>query len=77
MHPHERLAAWQHCHATTLLVYRISGAWPTSERYNLTAQVRRAAVSAPTNIAEGCATKGKCEFRRYLDITIGSLSEVG
>ena len=50
--------------------------WPTQERYQLTAQIRRAALSVPTNIAEGAAKRGPREFRRYLDIARGSLSEV-
>ena len=76
MQPYERLLAWQQCHSLALLVYRASDKWPVSERYALTSQVRRAAVSAPTNIAEGSAKKGKREFRRYLDIALGSLAEV-
>jgi four helix bundle protein len=77
MQPYERPAAWQRAHAMTLLVYRVTASWPISERYNLTAQVRRASASVPTNIAEGSAKRGKREFRRYLDIAIGSLAEVG
>lgn len=50
--------------------------WPINERYGLIAQVRRAALSAPTNIAEGSAKRGPRELRRYLDIALGSLSEV-
>ena len=76
MQPYERLLAWQQCHALTLLVYRVSASWPAAERYALTSQIRRAATSAPTNIAEGSAKKGKREFRRYLDIALGSLAEV-
>ena len=76
MKRYEKLIAWQRCHALTLAVYRATEAWPTAERYGLTAQIRRAATSAPTNIAEGSAKRGRAEFRRYLDIAIGSLAEV-
>ena len=76
MQPYERLLAWQQCHSLTLLMYRLSDTWPASERYALTSQVRRAAASATTNIAEGSAKRGRREFRRYLDIAIGSLAEV-
>jgi four helix bundle protein len=63
-------------HKLALEVYRITDRWPISERYGLTAQIRRAALSAPTNIAEGSAKRGSRELRRYLDIALGSLSEV-
>jgi len=76
MKPYERLAAWERSHHLALAVYRMSEQWPAAERFGLTAQVRRAAVSIPTNIAEGCAKRGKAEFRRFLDISVGSLSEV-
>jgi four helix bundle protein len=49
--------------------------WPTHERYGLTSQIQRAAVSAAANIAEGAAKRGSREFRRYLDIALGSLAE--
>jgi four helix bundle protein len=63
-------------HELALEIYRITERWPTSERYQLTAQTRRAALSAPTNIAEGASKRGPREFRRYLDIARGSLSEL-
>jgi len=63
-------------HQLALRVYDITESWPVQERYGLTAQVRRAALSAATNIAEGSAKRGSREPRRYLDITLGSLSEV-
>jgi four helix bundle protein len=74
--PYERFDAWKVAHSLALEVYRITDGWPPSERYQLTSQIRRAALSVPTNIAEGAAKRGSREFRRYLDIARGSLSEV-
>lgn len=76
MMPYERFEAWNRTHQLALEVYRITSSWPAGERYSLTAQTRRAALSAPTNIAEGAAKRGLREFRRYLDISLGSLSEL-
>ena len=75
MMAYERLTAWRSAHLLALQVFRATDRWPRSERYGLTAQVRRAALSVPTNIAEGAAKRGPREFARYLDIAIGSLSE--
>ena len=72
----ERLEAWRHCHALTLALYRTTRGWPKGELYGLVSQVRRAAVSVEANIAEGVAKRGQAEFRRFLDISLGSLSEV-
>jgi four helix bundle protein len=76
MMPYERFEAWRATHELALEVYRITDIWPKSERYELTSQTRRAALSAATNIAEGAANHGQSEFRRYLDIARGSLSEL-
>jgi four helix bundle protein len=76
MQPFEKLAAWQACHRLALHVYRVTRRFPTEERYGLIAQMRRAAVSAATNIAEGSAKRGQREFRRYLDNACGSLAEL-
>jgi four helix bundle protein len=76
MMPYERFEAWKAAHELALEVYRITDKWPACERFQLTAQTRRAALSAPTNIAEGAAKRGRREFRRYLDIARGSLSEL-
>jgi len=76
MMPYERFEAWKVAHQLALEIYRITAQWPQTERYQLTAQTRRAALSAPTNIAEGCVKRGPREFRRYLDIARGSLSEL-
>ncbi len=76
MRPYERFLAWQHCHRLTLLTYRVTERFPKAELYGLTSQMRRAAASAAANIAEGAAKRGRPEFRRYLDITLGSLGEL-
>jgi four helix bundle protein len=76
MMPYEKLEAWKLSHQMALEMYRVSGQWPRSERYELTTQLRRAALSVPTNMAEGVAKRGNRELRRYLDICLGSLSEL-
>jgi len=76
MLPYERFDAWKMAHQLALEVYRVTDRWPVQERYGVTAQIRRASLSAPTNIAEGSAKRGQRELRRYLDIALGSLSEV-
>jgi four helix bundle protein len=73
---HERLLAWREAHQLALRVYRTTTDFPRSEQYGLTSQVRRAAVSVAANIAEGAAKRGAREFRRYLDIALGSMAEV-
>ena len=74
--PYENLKAWQACHALFLETYRVTSALPRSERYGLSAQMRRAAFSAAANLAEGSAKRGPREFRRFIDITLGSLAEL-
>lgn len=76
MKPYERFDAWKEAHQLVLLVYRVTKAFPKEELYGLTSQVRRAAFSVPANIAEGSAKRGSREFRRYLDVALGSLAEV-
>jgi len=76
MMPFESLKAWQSSHLLTLEVYRVSDAWPNGELYGLTAQARRAAVSICANIAEGAAKRSRKEFGRYLDMALGSFSEL-
>jgi four helix bundle protein len=72
---HERFQAWRLTHQLVLAVYQHTQGWPVQERYGLTSQIRRAAVSAAANIAEGAAKRGSKEFRRYIDIALGSLAE--
>ena len=74
--PYEKLLAWRSAHALLIAVYRATESFPRNEQYGLTSQLRRAAFSVAANIAEGSAKRGNGEFRRFLDIAIGSLSEV-
>jgi four helix bundle protein len=76
MMPYERLTAWQAAHELALAIYEVTEGFPKAERFGLTSQLRRAAFSVPANIAEGVAKRGSREFRRFLDISIGSLSEI-
>ena len=62
--------------ARALLAYRATRSFPAEERFGLATQLRRSAFSAAVNIAEGAAKHGRREFRRFLDISLGSLSEV-
>jgi|SRR5689334_895164 len=73
---HERLQAWKLCHQLVLAVYDATKSFPKHELYGLTSQARRAAFSAAVNIVEGSAKRGPAEFRRYLDISVGSLAEI-
>lgn len=72
-----KLLVWQRAHQLVLLVYKLTEAFPRSEMFGLTSQLRRAIVSVPANIAEGYAAGGKLQFERYLKIARGSLAEVG
>lgn len=73
---YERLAAWKRSHELVLGVYQVTATWPKAELYGLVSQTRRAAFSVAANIAEGAAKRGSKEYRRFLDISLGSLSEV-
>src|SRR6059036_2015843 len=77
MAPYEELHAWRECHQLALAVYRATKCFPTEEQYGLTSQTRRAAFSAAANIVEGSSRRSKKEFRRFLDISLSSLTEVG
>jgi len=74
--PFEKLTAWQTCHALFLDIYRVTATFPKSELSGLTSQMRRAAFSAAATIAEGSAKRGPREFRRFLDMSRGSLAEL-
>ncbi|HEX4608466.1 MAG TPA: four helix bundle protein [Urbifossiella sp.] len=69
------MIVWQKAMRLTAEVYRLTRGFPKEEMYVLTAQVRRAAISVPSNIAEGHARQGR-EFANYLSIALGSAAEI-
>ena len=71
----EDLIVWQKAHAFVLAVYVLTRAFPKDERYGLTSQLRRAAVSIAANIAEGFKKKGKADKARFFNIAQGSAEE--
>lgn len=70
------LLVWQNAMDLVEAVYRISHRFPDEEKFGLVSQLRRAAVSVPSNIAEGQGRGGRVEFIRYLKIALGSLLEL-
>ena len=69
------LKVWQRSHALVLAIYRATMSFPADERFGITSQLRRAAVSVPSNIAEGSKRQGRLDYARFLNIAEGSLSE--
>lgn len=76
MQDFRNLRVWEKAHQRVLDVYKSSSAFPLEEVYGLTSQIRRASVSIGANIAEGCCRQGDSELRRFLQIAIGSASEL-
>jgi four helix bundle protein len=74
--PHKKLDVWRLAMDLVTAVYQVTEKFPREERYSLTDQIRRAAVSIPSNIAEGAARQTRKEFVNYLHIARGSLSEL-
>jgi len=72
----EKLETWQKAIAFADLVYETTRNFPADERFGLTNQMRRAAVSVSSNIAEGAARNSKADYARFLEIATGSLFEV-
>ena len=74
--PHEQLDAWKFSMELTKAVYQMTATFPAEERYGLSQQMRRAAVSIPSNIAEGAGRNGAKEFLNFIGISRGSLAEL-
>lgn len=73
---YEKLNVWKLSHELALQTYEMTKKFPREERFGITAQLRRAALSIPTNLAEGNARRHPKEYLRYCDIARGSLAEV-
>ena len=76
MQAFEDLKVWRKEHELVLAVYKATAGFPREELYGLTSQMRRAAVSIPANLAEGCCRSGDVEFARFSQIAMGSASEL-
>ena len=76
MRDFRELKVWEKSHHLALGVYKATAKFPKDELHGLTSQIRRACVSVPANIAEGCGRNGDPEFARFLQIAMGSASEL-
>jgi four helix bundle protein len=70
------LKVWQKAYALALAIYKVTARFPREEQFALTNQLRRAAVSVPANLAEGCGRSGEAELARFSIIAMGSASEL-
>lgn len=70
------LKVWDKAHALVLVCYEVTKPFPREEIFGLVSQIRRAASSIPANIAEGCGRRGNAELHRFLQMAMGSASEL-
>ncbi len=74
--PHESLEAWKEAMRLVRITYDLTNTFPREEIHRLVTQMRRAAVSVPSNLAEGAARASRKEFSQFLSVAKGSLSEL-
>ena len=72
----KELIVWQKAYKLVLEIYKLTKNFPRAETYGLTQQIRRAAISIPSNIAEGYGRKHKTDYHRFLSVAYGSLLEL-
>ena len=71
-----KLNVWEKAHSLVIEIYKVTADFPKSELFGLTSQIRRAGLSVPANIAEGCGRDSDSDFARFLQMAIGSASEL-
>ena len=71
-----KLSVWVKAHSLVIEIYKVTADFPKSELFGLTSQIRRAGLSVPANIAEGCGRDSDSDFARFLQMAIGSASEL-
>ena len=76
MKDYRNLVVWEKAHKLVLSIYKVTQGFPKEERYGLISQIRRAATSTPTNIAEGCGKSTQKDFAHFLEIAFASMQEV-
>jgi four helix bundle protein len=76
MRDHTQFRAFELADEVVLLIYQLTSEFPKQEQYGLTSQMRRAAISVPSNIVEGCSRESQTEYFRFLEIAFGSLREL-
>lgn len=76
MQDFRNLSAWEKSHRLALAEYKATSCFPSEERYGLCSQIRRGRASIPANLAEGCGRGTDADFARFVQIAIGSASEL-
>ena len=76
MRDHPKLRAFELADEVAMLIYRVTAGFPKEELFGLSSQIRRAAVSVPSNIVEGCARDSEADYLKFLNIAFGSLREL-